>query len=173
MWEVSLYQAASRNFPRTDADVPDTALVGVLRNCCNQDLASRQVNELVDTARASSPTDRSGRRVTGKANPELASDQVEQLIAFYQQGDSLLQFSRRFGIHRGTVKEHLRRAGVAIRPGNVAKLSDEDKNEIARLYKAALSIHKLALRFGVTDNPVHSALKERGVRMRDPHGSVL
>lgn len=127
----------------------------------------------MERARASTPSDRSGRGVSSKANPKLLSDQVKELIAFYEQGDSLLQLSRRFGIHRGTVKDHLRRAGVAIRPGNVAKLSDEDKNEIARLYKAGLSIHKLALRFGVTDNPVHSALKERGVRMRDPHGRVL
>ena len=79
----------------------------------------------------------------------------------------------RFGIHRGTVKDHLRRAGIAIRPGNQAKLSDEDKAEIATLYETGLSIHKLALRFGVTDNPVHNALRERGVRMRDPLGRVL
>lgn len=71
-----------------------------------------------------------------------------------------------FGIHRGTVKDHLRRASVAIRPGNQAKLSDKDKDEIVRLYEAGLSIHKLALQFGVTDNPVHHALKDRGVRMR-------
>lgn len=75
-----------------------------------------------------------------------------------------------YGIHRGTVKDNLRRAGIEIRPGNVAKLSEEDREEIARLYEAGLSIHKLALRFGVTDNPVHKALKECGVRMRDAHG---
>lgn len=45
-----------------------------------------------------------------------------------------------------------------------------DKSEIVRLDESGLSIHKLALRFGVTGNPVHSALKERGVKMRDPHG---
>ena len=71
-----------------------------------------------------------------------------------------------FGIHRGTVKDHLRRAGVEIRPGNKAKLNETDKDEIAKLYENGLSIHKLALRFGVTDNPVHHALKDRGVRMR-------
>ena len=79
----------------------------------------------------------------------------------------------RYGIHRGTVKDHLRRAGVPIRPGHQAKLSETDKDEIARLYEAGLSIHKLALQFSVTDNPVHKALKECGVRMRDPRGRVL
>lgn len=144
-------------------------MVGVLRSYCNSKLATRQVNELIEKARASSPSDRSGHRIPSKANPKLALDQVKQLIGLYEQGDSLLQLSRRFGIHRGTVKDHLRRAGIEIRPGNLAKLNEEDKDEIARLYEAGLSIHKLALRFGVTDNPVHNALKERGVRMRSTY----
>jgi len=152
-----------------DVDCGKPSTVGVLRNYCNQDLVARQVNELIEKARASTPTDHSGRRVPGKTNPKLDSDQLKQLIALYRQGDSLLQLSRRFGIYRGTVKEHLRRAGIAIRPGNQAKLSETDKDEILRLYADGLSIHKLALLFGVTDNPVHNALKERGARMRSSH----
>ena len=93
-------------------------------------------------------------------------------MTFYEQGDSIYQLSRRFSIHRKTVKVHLRRAGIAIRPGNQAKLTEEAKDKIVRLYESGLSTHKLALQFGVTDNPVHNALKERGVRMRDPHGRV-
>jgi lambda repressor-like predicted transcriptional regulator len=144
-------------------------MVGALRTYCNHNLATRQVNELIEKARASNPTDRLGRRIPSKANPKLASDQVKQLIGLYEQGDSIYQLSRRFGIHRETVKDHLRRAGIPIRPGNQAKLNDADKDEIAKLYEAGLSIHKLALRFGVTDNPVHNALKERGVRMRSTY----
>lgn len=82
----------------------------------------------------------------------------------------MARLAARFSIHRGTVKDHLRRAGTPIRPGNQAKLSEEDKDEITKRYVAGLSIHKLALQFGVTDNPVHHALKERKVIMRDPHG---
>jgi len=41
-----------------------------------------------------------------------------------------------------------------------------------KLYESGLSIHKLAQQFGVTDNPVHNALRERGVRIRDPHSRV-
>jgi DNA invertase Pin-like site-specific DNA recombinase len=145
-------------------------MVGALRNYCNHNLATRQVNELAEKARASSPADRAGRRVPGKSNSKLGLDQVKQLITFYEQGDSLLELSRRFGIHRGTVKDHLRRAGIPIRPGNQAKLNDTDKDEVVRLYESRFSIHKIAVQFGVTDNPVHNALKEREVRMRDTHG---
>ena len=104
---------------------------------------------------------------------KLAQVQVDELLSLYQAGESLPSLAARYGIHRGTVKDHLRRSGVAIRPGNQAKLSDADKDELATLYENGLSIHKLALQFGVTDNPVHNALKERGVMMRGPHESVL
>jgi len=124
-------------------------------------------------AASSSPTVRSTTGVIAVRVRKLVQVQIDELLSLYQAGQSLPSLAARFGIHRGTVKDHLRRAGIEIRPGNQAKLSEAEKVEIARLYEAGLSIHKLALRFGVTDNPVHNALKERGVRMRDPHGRVL
>ena len=140
-------------------------MVGLLRTYSNRDLATRQLNDLIDKAR-STPTVRSTTRVIPVRVRKLAQEQINELSSLYQQGESLASLAAQFGIHRGTVKDHLRRAGVAIRPGNQAKLSDGDKDEIVRLYEAGLSIHKLALQFGVTDNPMHHAQKERGVRMR-------
>lgn len=148
-------------------------MVGVLRNYCNHNLATRQVDELLVLAASSTPTVRSTTRVIPVRVRKLTQEQIDELSSLYQQGQSLPRLATLYGIHRGTVKDHLRRAGIAIRPGNQAKLSDQDKDEIAALYESGHSIHKLALQFGVTDNPVHKALKERGVRMRDPHGRVL
>ena len=148
-------------------------MVGVLRNHCNHNLATRQLNDLLMLAVSSSPTVRSTTRVIAVRVRKLTQDQIDELSSLYQQGRSLPSLAARYGIHRGTVKDHLRRAGVPIRPGHQAKLSETDKDEIARLYEAGLSIHKLALLFSVTDNPVHKALKECGVRMRDPRGRVL
>jgi lambda repressor-like predicted transcriptional regulator len=148
-------------------------LVGVLRSYCNHNLATRQLDELLVLAGSSSPTVRSSTRVISGRARRLTHDQIDELCSLYQKGQSLPRLAIFYGIHRGTVKDHLRRAGIEIRPGNVAKLSAEDKDQIARLYEAGISIHKLALQFGVTDNPVHTALKKRGVRMRDPHGRVL
>ncbi len=144
--------------------------VGVLRTYCNSNSATRQLNDLIDKARASTPTARPNRRIPKKAAPQLASDQAELLTALYSQGDSIYQLARRFNIHRGTVKDHLHRAGIEIRPGAQSKLSESDKNEIVKFYESGFSIHKIALQLDVTDNPVHHALKERGVTMRDAHG---
>lgn len=95
---------------------------------------------------------------------------MERLIVLYSQGDSIYQLARRLNIHRGTVKDHLHRAGIEIRPGAQSKLNEADKDEIVKLYEGGLSIHKIALQFGVTDNPVHHALRERRVKIRDAHG---
>ena len=146
--------------------------VGVLRTYCNHNLATRQLEELLVRAGSSSPTVRSTTRVIAVKVQKLTQDQTDELCSLSHGGESLSRLATHFGIHRGTVKEHLRRVGIEIRPGNQAKLSEDDKDAIAKLYEAGLSIHKLALQFGVTDNPVHNALKERGVTPRDPHGRI-
>jgi hypothetical protein len=42
----------------------------------------------------------------------LKSEQVDQLVAEYQAGDSMLQLANRWRLHRTTAAEHLRRAGL-------------------------------------------------------------
>ncbi|MEP6478142.1 MAG: helix-turn-helix domain-containing protein [Rhodoglobus sp.] len=91
-------------------------------------MATRQLNELIDEARVShrsTPVRNAGT----KAIRHLTSDQREDLIRCYQAGDSLYELARRFSIHRETIKLHLTKAGVLIRPGAQAKLSDSDKDE--------------------------------------------
>lgn len=141
-------------------------MVGVLRSYCNHNLATRQIDKLLVLAASSSPTVRSTTRVIPVRMRKLTQDQINELSSLYQAGQSLPSLAARFGIHRGTVKDHLRRATIPIRPGNQAKLSEADKDEVIRLYESGLSIHKIAVHFGVTDSPVHFALREREVKMR-------
>jgi DNA-binding CsgD family transcriptional regulator len=135
--------------------------LGVLRNYCNHNLVTRQTGELLKLAASSSPTVRSPARIISGRVPRLSRDQIDELSSLCQQGQSLPSLAARYGIHSGTVKDHLRRDGVPIRLGNQEKLSEEDKAEIARLYEAGLSIHKVALRFNVIDNPVHKGIEGR------------
>ena len=94
-----------------------SGLVGVLRRYCNNNLATRQLNDLIETARASTTTIRPNRHIPKKAVPQLAPDGIKQLIALYSQGDSIYQLARRFSIHRDTVKMHLKRADIPVRLG--------------------------------------------------------
>jgi len=43
----------------------------------------------------------------------LTREQVEQLIAEYEAGDTMLMFAKRWRLHRTTVAEHLHRAKVS------------------------------------------------------------
>ncbi|MGC0274860.1 helix-turn-helix domain-containing protein [Pseudactinotalea sp. Z1739] len=45
----------------------------------------------------------------------LSASEIDELAAAYEAGDSVYTLGRRYGIHRTTVSEHLRRAGVEIR----------------------------------------------------------
>lgn len=120
-------------------------------------------------ATSSSPTVRSTTRVIPVRVRKLTRDQIDELCPLYRRGDSTYSLAKVFGIRRDQVSIILRRAGVEMRPGHQAKLSETDKDEIVQLYESGLSIRKIALQFGVTDNPVHNALKERAVRMRSPN----
>lgn len=143
--------------------------MGVLRTCCNHNLATRQIDKLLVLAVSSSPTVRSTTLIIPVRVRKLTQDQIDELTSLYQQGHALASLASQFGIHRATVKDHLRRAGFSIQPGNQAKPTTENKDEIDKLYKTGLSVHKLALQFGVTDNPAHNALMERRVKMRLPN----
>ena len=147
-------------------------LVGVLRTYCNSQLATRQLNDLLVAAQKSTRQPREQQQRPAKANPKLAKEAVAELVLAYRSGASVNQLATTFGIHRSTVKDHLRRAGVEIRPGQPPKLTEIMKDEVVELYKSGLSIRKIAVRFGVTDNPVHHALKERGAQMRVPSGRL-
>lgn len=71
----------------------------------------------------------------------------------------------RYGIHRHSVRAHLDRAGVVVRPRG---LTDLQTDEAVRLYVAGWSLTKLAERLGCDHETVRRALKLRGVVLRKP-----
>jgi transposase-like protein len=101
------------------------------------------------------------RQTQRRLNPE----QVDQLIAEYQTGDSMLQLAKRWGLHRTTVAEHLRRAGVVVKQRGVPP---EWLHEAIRLYKDGWSCQRLAERFRCDDETVRQTLKRHGVQLRSP-----
>jgi DNA-directed RNA polymerase specialized sigma24 family protein len=72
---------------------------------------AERLNGLADVSTEPAPE----RSALHKVIPRLPADQVAELIRGYQQGTSIHQLADRFGIHRGTVSRHLRRADVATR----------------------------------------------------------
>jgi DNA-directed RNA polymerase specialized sigma24 family protein len=95
----------------------------------------------------------------------LKPEQVYQLIAEYQAGDSMLQLAKRWGLHRTTVAEHLHRAGVAVRQRGIAA---ERLGEAIKLYADGWSCKRLAEHFDCDDETVRQTLQRAGVKLRAP-----
>jgi predicted DNA-binding protein YlxM (UPF0122 family) len=83
---------------------------------------------------------------------------------------SVKRLAELYEIHRTTVLDHLKRAGVPTRP-NRRKLTDEQVKEAARLYQGGLSLKAVGQRFGVDAQTVRKKLKKAGVTIRPKPGS--
>lgn len=104
-------------------------------------------------------------RVKITENRKLSPAEVTELIAAYQAGTSQGELSRRYGLHIQTVKAHLRRHGVTIRPVQV--LTAEQQDEAVRLYvDEAWSLREVASTFGVNPDTVRRTLAGRGIPRR-------
>jgi len=94
---------------------------------------------------------------------QLRPDEVEKLVARYQEGAMVKDLAHEFGISRDTVCKHLNRREVERRSRG---LRPEDVAEAARLYRAGWSLAKISEKFGTTDMTVRARLLEAGVEMR-------
>jgi DNA-binding CsgD family transcriptional regulator len=94
----------------------------------------------------------------------LRAAEVEALVRGYRSGASLNDLAARFGIHRTTVTQHLRRNGVTIRRRG---LDDRQIQRAISLYRQGNSLALVGARLGVHAETVRQALRARGIQMRD------
>jgi hypothetical protein len=77
----------------------------------------------------------------------LSPAKVDELVAFYVEGLSIAELSRKFGIYSRTVAAHLVRRSVPLgQPG----LTTRDIPEVVELYQSGLTLVEVGLRFGVS-----------------------
>ena len=105
------------------------------------------------------PTTPRGLKKKGTAlNPpqrRLSPTDIDDLIAAYRAGATIIQLAMEFGIHRTTVAGHLDRHGVP-RHSELTVWDDDILREAAELYATGLSLADVAERFrraGVTVRP--------------------
>ena len=89
----------------------------------------------------------------------------DELVAEYLSGASMLALGKKWGLHRTTVTEHLRRAGVAVRPRGIPA---EKLDEAIRLYREGWSCWRLAKRYDCAGETVRQTLNRAGQRLRAP-----
>jgi len=76
-------------------------------------------------------------RLSNPVQRLLSTDQINQLVAEYQQGATQAELADRFGMHRRTIAAHLDCAGVLRRS---AGWDDTTLAEAAALYESGASL---------------------------------
>lgn len=88
------------------------------------------------------------------------------LLDSYAAGVPVQELADRFGVHRSTVSELVRRAGVPARsPG----LPESIRREAARLYEGGLTLPQVAARLGISNDGARSGIVSCGGTIR-PRG---
>lgn len=100
---------------------------------------------------------------TRQVQRRLSEIDARELTVAYQQGAGVKELAKRFGIHRETVSQVLKRAGVARR---TVGLSAPDVTAAAALYREGWSVARLGAKFDVDGTTVWRMLVREGVVMR-------
>lgn len=102
-------------------------------------------------------------RAVGMAQTLLSPVQVDELVALYRNGMTLVELGERFSVHRRTVAAHLVRRSVTIRRRG---LDEPHVAEATRLYADGLTLTEVGLRFGVSQQAVRRAIAAAGATIR-------
>lgn len=78
----------------------------------------------------------------------LSASNRADLLAGYADGVPVRELATRFGVHRGTVREVARRAGIAARQ---PELPTRKRAQAARLYEGGLTLAQVAEQLGISD----------------------
>ena len=117
--------------------------------------------------RSSEPTvsDSRGRvvRSLGMAQTLLRPEQVDDLVAQYREGATLVELASVFGVNRRTVATHLTRREVTIRRG---RFDPSRIHEAADLYLSGLTLVEVGMKVGAGPQAVRRALASHGVVIR-------
>lgn len=102
-------------------------------------------------------------RAVEMAQTFLSPVQVDELVALYLNGMTLVELAKRFSVHRRTVAAHLVRRSIPIRRGG---LDEKHVAEATRLYADGLTLTEVGMRFGVSQQAVRRAIAAAGAKIR-------
>jgi hypothetical protein len=134
----------------------------------------RTIERLIEVlAQAESSTER--RATVSRSRPHklahrLNSDAIGQLLQDYQQGATIKDLVARYAISKTSVLSLLHAHGVPLRAHR--RLTEEEVDEAAALYRAGWSLVKIGQQLGVDDETIRGRLHRAGVTMRGCHERI-
>ena len=130
--------------------------------------ASRNVVKVVLNSVSSTQSEEKG-RLSNPVQRRITGAIIDHLVDDYVSGLSINALSRRFGIHRTTVMNHLESRGVQRRR-NIRKLSDANVALAAGHYARGLSLVSVAKEFGVNQATLTREFRAAGIPIRPRRG---
>ncbi|MFH5231540.1 helix-turn-helix domain-containing protein [Antrihabitans spumae] len=104
-----------------------------------------------------------------QSQTRLSVSNRAELLAGYADGVPVRELATRFNVHRGTVREIARQAGLAARR---PELPDAIRVDAAQLYAGGMTLAQVAARLGVSHEAVRSAVLACGGTIRAAGRSV-
>lgn len=102
-----------------------------------------------------------------RAQRRLSPEEVAALVGDYLAGATVKELALGWGVHRGTVTNHLARAGIEMRSRG---LTSEQIEQSIHWYGQGWSIRQVAGRHGWDYETVRQALLRAGVELRPKTG---
>lgn len=98
-----------------------------------------------------------------QSQTRLSASNRAELLAGYVAGSPVRELADRFGVHRATVWEIARSAGVDVRR---PELAVEVRARAARLYTDGMTLAEVAKKLRISNEAVRSAVISRGGTIR-------
>ena len=122
-------------------------------------------------ARGIVPSDLMRRGDRGAANRKLPLNAGRQIVAEYRDGASLNALAAKYGVSAVAIRHALKQQGEPRRRrgGIIKDFSDDQREEMARMWKAGESQTLIGARFGVTQTVISRVLSGMGAEVRPRH----
>ena len=103
------------------------------------------------------------REKSSQTQTRLSASNRAKLLAAYADGVPVRQLAASFNVHRSTINDIARRAGLELR---VPTLPQAVREEAARLYAYGLTLAEVGAELGISHNAVRSAVVTCGGEVR-------
>ena len=95
---------------------------------------------------------------------KLSNNEVAEMIRLYKSGKTVYELADKYGCHRVTVSNILKRNGVTVSVEKSIKLFNPV--EAADLYMAGMKSKDIGIRLGVSEQTIRKCLKKQGIKIR-------
>jgi DNA-binding CsgD family transcriptional regulator len=98
-------------------------------------------------------------------NKRFTIEEIPSLIAEYENGATIYELADKYGCHRNTVSNTLKRNGIIV---TVEKITNRGQLDgLIKLYESGFTTPQIAEKLGISKTTVKHYLHENGVTMRN------